>query len=179
MKMPAMPATLKQAHMLKKVAGYHVQRKQAHTLHIISDLLDNLPFSSDTQTYSDTSNSSTPPSSSSLMYSASSPSSASSCFNSFSLTAYAGHSSSSSENFRSLKGRLLEWWDDYILSSDSLPAYSSGSRGLSTHNEVRLDRTVFDSLLIRPPSSILKKTICLPNCLQSPYGAHRKPQCLS
>lgn len=109
-----MPATSKRARMLEEAAGYHVQRKRARTLHIISDLLDDLPSSSDTQTYSDTSNSSASPSSSSLTSSVSSPSSASDRSNSSSLTAHAGHSSSSSEDFRSLEDRLLERWDDHI-----------------------------------------------------------------
>ena len=109
-----MPAILKQARMLEEAAGYHIQQKQAHTLHIIFDLLDDLPSSSDTQTYSDTSNSSALPSSLSLTYFVSSPSSALDYSNSSSLTAHAGHSSSSSEDFRSLEDRLLERWDDHI-----------------------------------------------------------------
>ena len=100
--------------MLEEAAGYHIQQKQARTLHIISDLLDDFPSSSDTQTYSDTSNSSASPSSSSLTYSVSSPSSASDRFNSSSLTAHARHRSSSFEDFRSLKDRLLKRWDDHI-----------------------------------------------------------------
>ena len=109
-----MPTTSKRARMLKEVAGYHIQRKWAHTLHIISDLLDDLPSSLDTQTYSDTSNSSASLSGSSLTYSVSSLSSASDRSNSSSLTAHAGHSSSSSKDFRSLEDRLLERWDVHI-----------------------------------------------------------------
>ena len=114
LEMPAMPATSKRACMLKEVAGYHIQWKWAHTLHIISDLLDDLPSSLDTQTYSDTSNLSVSPSSSSLTYSVSFPSSTSDCSNSSSLTAHAGHSSSSFEDFKSLEDRLLEQWNDHI-----------------------------------------------------------------
>ena len=130
-----------------------------------------------TQTYSNTSNSSASPSSSSITYFISSPSSASDCSNSSSLTAHAGHSSSSSEDFRSLKDRLLEQWP--YPSSGSLPAYSLGSGGLFTHDEVGPDRTIFGSLSIQPPWFILKKTIHLPNCLWSPCGAFWKPWCLS
>jgi hypothetical protein len=109
----AMPATSKRARMLEEVAGYHVQRKRARTQHIISQLLDDLPSSSDTQANSNTSQSSASRSSSSLTYSVSSLSSASDSSGS-SLTAHAGHSSSSSEDFSSLEDRLLERWDDHI-----------------------------------------------------------------
>jgi hypothetical protein len=40
-----MPATSKRTRLLEEVVGYHVQRKRARTLHIVSQLLDDLPSS--------------------------------------------------------------------------------------------------------------------------------------
>ena len=38
-----MPATSKQMRMLEKVADHYVQRKQAHTLRMATQLLEDLP----------------------------------------------------------------------------------------------------------------------------------------
>jgi hypothetical protein len=48
---PPMPASSKQALMLEEVACYHVQRKWARVLHIASQILNDLPPSSDTQAW--------------------------------------------------------------------------------------------------------------------------------
>ena len=108
-----MPATSKRTHMLEDVAGYHVQRKRARTLHIISQLLDDLPSSNaPSQANTGISLSS---SSSSSPSSVSSPSSdISDISGSTSLGTHSRHGSSSSEDFDHLEAQLLEQWDAQI-----------------------------------------------------------------
>ena len=58
----AMPTASKWTCMLEDVVNYYVQRKQAHTLRMVSELLEDLPVS-DAQSSSDLSESSSSPSS--------------------------------------------------------------------------------------------------------------------
>ena len=108
-----MPATLKRARMLDEVADYHVQRKRARTLHMVSQLLDNL-LSSDTLANTNISKSSSSSSSPSSISSPFEFSSISNLSGSPSLSTDLGHSSSSSEDFDSLEDKLLEQWDSQI-----------------------------------------------------------------
>jgi hypothetical protein len=107
--MLSMPSTSKWTCMLEEVASYHVQQKQACTLYLVIQFLDDLP-SSDTQANADMSESL---SSHTSLSSISSPSLGT--FNlSGSLSPGTGHESSSSDNFNSPKDRLLERWDAQI-----------------------------------------------------------------
>ena len=106
----SMPAVSKCSHMLKEMAGFHVQQKWACTLCMASQFLDDLP-SSDAQANTDMSKLSLL----SSLSSASSPSSGTSDpFSSpscHSHETHLGHSSSPSGDFNSFKDTLPEWWD--------------------------------------------------------------------
>jgi hypothetical protein len=106
-----MPATSKRSRMLEEVADYHVQRKQARTLHMVAQFLDDLP-SSDALANTDMSESlslvSSPSFASSSSPDISDPSSSPSRH---SNNTHLGHTSSSSGDFDNLEDTFLEWWD--------------------------------------------------------------------
>jgi hypothetical protein len=108
----SMPALSKRARMLDEVAGYHVQRKRARILHMLTQFIDDLP-SSDSQANP---RSSSPSSLSTI----SSPSGLSDPSSSprVSLDTSSGHSSTtsgrSSGDFDSFEDQLLERWDAQI-----------------------------------------------------------------
>jgi hypothetical protein len=107
-----MPATSKRTRLLEEVAGYHVQRKRARTLHIVSQLLDDLPSSdAPSQANGDTSASSSSPSSPSSISSASSD--ISDLSGSPSLGTHSRHNSGSSD-FDHLEDMCLERWDAQV-----------------------------------------------------------------
>ena len=114
-----MPATSKRARLLEEVAGYHVQRKRARTLHIMSQFLDDLPIlpSSDAPSQANSDLSTSSSSSPSSLSSVSSPSSdISDRSGSPSLGTHSRHNSGSSEDFDRLEDRFLERWDAQIQS---------------------------------------------------------------
>ena len=95
--------------MLEDVVNYHVQWKRAHTLCMVSKLLEDLPVS-DAQSSSDVSESSSSPSPSSV----SSPSSILNESDLSSSGTHSGYSSSDSEDFDSLEDNVFERWDAQI-----------------------------------------------------------------
>ena len=113
--MLTMPATSKWIHLVKEVVEYHVRRKRARTLHMVSKFLDNLS-SSDAQANADISELS-----SSLSLSSPSPSSASSLSSSISSSSnslschsddtHLGHILSNSEDF---EDELPQRWDAQV-----------------------------------------------------------------
>ena len=154
--------------MLEDVAGYHVQRRWARTLHIISQLLDDLP-SSNAPSQANTGISSSSSSSSSPS-SVSSPSSdISNISGSTLLGTCSRHCSSSSEDFNHLEAQLLEQWDAqiqalaiYLLTARVLeacpPVKKSGQLDLYLTNfrrdhpnrfrkKLRVSPVVFDCLM--------------------------------
>ena len=114
-----MPATSKRAHLLEEVASYHVQWKQARTLHIMSQFLDNLPIlpSSDAPSQANSDLSTSSSSSPSFLSSVSSPSSDISDYSgSPSLSTHSRHNSGSLEDFDHFEDCFLEQWDAQIQS---------------------------------------------------------------
>ena len=99
--------------MLEDMAGYYVQRKRARTLHIISQLLDDLP-SLDAPSQANTGISLSLLSSSSPSFVSSPSFDILDISGSTSLGTRSRHGSSSSEDFDHLKAQLLEQWDAQI-----------------------------------------------------------------
>jgi hypothetical protein len=119
----AMPATSKRALLLDEVAIHHIQRKRARTERIVSELLDDLPSSDESDPESDaqvdtdmpqsSSSLSSPSSASSQSSSISDPSSSSPSHHSHST--HPGHTSSSSGDFDGLEEAFLERCDARVL----------------------------------------------------------------
>lgn len=99
-----MPVASKRARMLDEVADHYVQRKRARVRRRVSELLDDLPLSSDADS-EDSAGSSSSPSS------VSSPSSASDDSDSSSSDAESQQSTDESEDSEDLEDVLFKQWD--------------------------------------------------------------------
>ena len=100
----AMPSASKRARMLEEVLEYHVQQKRARTLHLISELLDDLPSSDDGSEAGSSSSSSSPSS-------ISSPSSVSTDSSSQSSDNNSRQDSSDFEDLDRLEDEMFKRWD--------------------------------------------------------------------
>jgi hypothetical protein len=95
--------------MLEEVLEFHIQQKRARTLHLLNELLDDLPSSDD-----DLDDDESGVSESTSISSASSLSSASSISSGESSVTDLGHSSSDFEDLDRLEDRLFQRWDAQI-----------------------------------------------------------------